>query len=133
MHCWLVNNSSPRRASPGIMPAASALQPTSAPTGITRSMNIAGLLFTHSEAGHESVRPEPFVQVHLFAVPIPPPLGDPLYVLVDWYGEASERLVIARGSRARGDEQRSAGGEFRRMARHDLRQYDIDGRSGDMR
>src|ERR1035441_9644950 len=93
MHCSLVKSCSPRRASPGILLAPSALQATAAPTAITRTMNIAGLLFNHFEAGHENVDPEPLVPVQLLAVPIPAPLGVPLYVLLEGKGKASQRLV----------------------------------------
>src|SRR5450631_3548096 len=105
MHCSLWNSCSPRRASPGMMLASSALQPTSAPTAITRSMNIAGLLFTQSKPGHEDVRPEALVQVQLLAEAIPSPLGVPLYVLLEGKGKASQRLVVARGARTVGDEE----------------------------
>ena len=47
----------PRVAGDRCWPPAHS-RPTSAPTAITRSMNIAGLLFAHSEPGHERVRPE---------------------------------------------------------------------------
>src|SRR5674476_1026197 len=127
MHCSLWNSCSPRRASPGLILAPGVLQTTTAPTAITRSMNIAGLLSTQSEPGHENVRPEPLIQIQLLAETVPSPLGVPLYVLLEWQGKASQRLIVARGPRARGDEQRSAGGKLGRDARH-LGQHDIDGR-----
>src|ERR1035441_5682119 len=118
MHCSLVKSCSPRRASPGILLAPSALQATAAPTAITRTMNIAGLLFNHFEAGHENVDPEPLVPVQLLAVAIPAPLGVPLYVLLEGKGKASQRLVVARGPRTVGDEERSAGGDLGSDAGH---------------
>src|SRR5664280_2864958 len=132
MHCSLVKSCSPRRASPGILLAPSALQATAAPTAITRTMNIAGLLFNHFEAGHENVDPEPLVPVQLLAVAIPSPLGVPLYVLLQGQGKASQRLVVARGPRTVGDEERSAGGKLGRHARH-RGQDNIDGGGGCVR
>src|ERR1017187_794682 len=132
MHCSLVKSCSPRRASPGILLAPSALQATAAPTAITRTMNIAGLLFNPFEAGHENVDPEPLVPVQLLAVPIPAPLGVPLYVLLEGKGKPSQRLVVARGPRTVGDEERSAGGELGSDAGHPG-QDDIDGGGGGVR
>src|ERR1035437_1725199 len=126
MHCSLWNSCSPRLASPGIMLAPSVLATTSAPAAIPRTMNIAGLLFTQSEPGHENVRPEPLIHIQLLAEAVPSPLGVPLYVLLDGQGKASQRLIVARGARTRGDEQRSAGGKLGRDSRH-RGQHDIDG------
>src|ERR1035437_1096079 len=126
MHCSLWNSCSPRRASPGIMLAPSVLQTTSAPTATTRSMNIAGLLFNQSKPGHENVRPEPFIHVQLFAEHVPSPLGVPLYVLVEGKRKASQRLVVVRGARTGGDEERSAGGKLGRDSSH-RGQHDIAG------
>src|ERR1019366_5124109 len=58
--------------------AAGALQTTSATAAITRSMNIAVLLFNQFEPGHENVRPEPLIHVQLLAETVPSPLGVPL-------------------------------------------------------
>src|SRR5450756_1173589 len=127
MHCSLWNSCSPRRASPGIMLAAGALQTTSATAAITRSMNIAVLLFNQFEPGHENVRPEPLIHVQLLAETVPSPLGVPLYVLLEWQGEASQRLVVTRGARAVGDEERSAGGKLGRDSAH-LGEDDVDHR-----
>src|ERR1039457_7290395 len=129
MHCSLWNSCSPRLASPGIMTAPAALQTPRAPTAITRSVNIAGLLSNQFEPGHEDVRPEPLVLIQLLAVAVPSPLGVPLYVLLEGKGKASQRLIVARGPRTRGDEQRSAGGEFGSDARH-RGQHEIDGGGG---
>src|SRR6516164_9772071 len=81
-HCSVWNSCSPRLASPGTIFAASALHATSAPAAITRSRNIAGLLFVDPEPGHESVHPEGFVLVEIFPETVVSPLGVPLYVLV---------------------------------------------------
>src|SRR5450756_1426857 len=127
MHCSLWNSCSPRRASPGIILAPGVLQTTTAPTAITRSMNIAGLLSTQSEPGHENVRPEPLIHVQLLAEAVPSPLGVPLYVLLEWQGEASQRLIVTRGARAVGDEERSAGGKLGRDSTQ-LGEDDVDHR-----
>src|ERR1035441_2605258 len=132
MHCSLWNSCSPRLASPATMLAPVALQTTTAPTAITRNRNIAGLLSNYFEPGHEDVRPKPLVLMQLLAVAVPSPLGVPLYVLLEGKGKASQRLIVARGPRARGDEQRSAGGEFGRDARH-CGQRDIDSGGGGVR
>src|ERR1035437_7477937 len=108
MHCSLWNSCSPRLASPGIMLAPSVLQTTSAPAAITRSMNIAGLLSNQFESGHENVRPEALVHVQLLANSVPSQLGVPCYVLLERKGKASQRMIVARGAGARGDEQRVA-------------------------
>src|ERR1017187_6754318 len=99
MHCSLWNSCSPRLASPAIMLAPGALQTTNAPTAITRSRNIAGLLSNQFEPGHEDVRPEPLIHIQLLAVAVPSPLGVPLYVLLEGQGKASQRLIVARGDR----------------------------------
>src|ERR1039458_4887636 len=126
MHCSLWNSCSPRLASPGITLAPGALQTKTAPTAITRSRHIAGLLSNQFGPGHEDVRPEPLVLIQLLAVAVPSPLGVPLYVLLEGQGKASQRLIVARGPRTRGDEQRSAGGEFGYDAGH-RGQHEIDG------
>src|SRR5437899_12106657 len=96
MICSLWNNCTPRRASPGIMLAASPVQATTSPAAITRCMNIAGLLFTHSKPGQQHVGPEALVTVNRLPETIPSPLGVPLYVLENRHRQASQRLVIAR-------------------------------------
>ena len=116
-HCSVWNNCSPRRASPGMI--LGRQRAPRRPARPRQSLEASTLLVSYLvslEPGHEHVRPEALIQVELLAESVPLPLGVPVYVFLERKGKPRQRLVVARGPAAGGDEQRAAGGQLGAVA-----------------